>query len=171
MKKTILTYGFLSGGVAAIMLLFMALYLGNDSDNFKNSAYFGYAGILLSMVFVYTGIRHFRDQVNGGVISFGKAFQIGLFIALISTAFYVIAWMIISNTLMTDFMEQYSAYVLQTLRDSGASAETISQKTAEMEEYKAMYENPLVAAGLTFLEPLPVAIPVTLLSAAILRRR
>ncbi|HEX7771078.1 MAG TPA: hypothetical protein VF435_01580 [Pyrinomonadaceae bacterium] len=40
-----------------------------------------------------------------------------------------------------------------------------------MEEFKTMYENPLYNSAFTFLEPLPVGIPMTLISAAILRKR
>jgi hypothetical protein len=39
-----------------------------------------------------------------------------------------------------------------------------------MEQFKEMYKNPLVKIAFTFLEPFPVGLAVTLLSAAILRR-
>ncbi|TNE60322.1 MAG: DUF4199 domain-containing protein [Bacteroidetes bacterium] len=170
MNKTILNYGLVSGGVAALLMLIMALYMQRSPDNFEHGEIFGYSGIMLSMVFVFLGVRAYRDQVSDGVISFGKAFQVGLIIMLISCVIYVIAWMIISNTLMTDFMEKYVAFVLKQLEESGASAEAISAKTAEMEHFSELYKNPLIAAGLTFLEPLPIGLPVTLISAAVLRR-
>ena len=34
-----------------------------------------------------------------------------------------------------------------------------------------MYENPLFNAGITFLEPFPIGLAVTLLSAAVLRKK
>jgi hypothetical protein len=40
-----------------------------------------------------------------------------------------------------------------------------------MKNFKIMYDNPLYNAAFTFLEPLPVGIPMTLISAAILRKR
>ncbi|MBL7774620.1 MAG: DUF4199 domain-containing protein, partial [Saprospiraceae bacterium] len=139
--------------------------------DFDNTAIFGYAGILLSMVFVFLGVRAYRDQVNGGVISFGKAFQVGLYICLISCAMYVIAWMIVSNTILTDFMDKYIAYALEKLKASGASAEEIRRETAKMAEYRELYKNPLATAAVTFLEPFPIGLLVTLISAGILRRR
>ena len=170
MKKTVLTYGLISGGIAALLMFGMALFTGDDPENFSNGEIFGYASILLSMLFVFLGVRAYRDQVAEGVISFGKAFQVGLYITLISCVIYVIAWMIISNTMMTDFMEQYSEYMINNMKESGATAEEISKKTAEMEYYSELYKNPLIAAGITFLEPLPVGLLVTLASAGILRR-
>lgn len=171
MKKTILTYGLISGGVAAVMLLCMSLFLRGDTANFEYGELFGYAGILLSMLFVFLGVRAYRDQANGGVISFGKALQVGLLIAVISSVIYVIAWMIISNTLMTDFMEKYADYTLQKLRDSGASAETIAEQTKQMEYYKGVYKNPVMTAAFTFLEPFPIGLLVSLIAAGVLRRK
>lgn len=171
MKKTVLNYGLLSGGVSALLMLFMALYIRDDPSRFKNGELFGYTGIILSMVLVYLGVRAYRDQVVGGTISFGKAFQVGLLIALISCACYVVAWMLISKTLMPNFMEQFVTYSLNELKASGASPEEISRKAAEMEQYKTLYKNPLMTAAVTFLEPLPVGLLVTLLTAGILGRR
>ncbi len=170
MKNLILKYGLISGGVGAVMMFCMALYLGNDPGKMSNGEVVGYVGIVLSMMFVYFGVRAYRDQAASGVISFGKAFQVGLLITLISCAIYVIAWFVVSNTLMTDFMEKYVAYTLQQLQANGASAEKIAETTAQMDYYKELYKNPLLKAAITFIEPFPVGLAVTLLSAAMLRR-
>ena len=170
MKKIVRNYGLLSGGVAALLMLVMALYTRNDPNKFDGAEVIGYIGILLSMVFVFLGVRAYRDDVGAGVITFGKAFQVGLFITLISCAIYVLAWMVVANTLMTDFMDQYIAHSLRQMQKAGKSAEEIATKAAEMADFKEMYKNPLVVAAFTFLEPFPIGLAVTLLSAAVLRR-
>jgi hypothetical protein len=40
-----------------------------------------------------------------------------------------------------------------------------------MKKFKQLYENPFFNAAITFLEPLPVGLIMTLISAAILRKR
>jgi hypothetical protein len=40
-----------------------------------------------------------------------------------------------------------------------------------MKRFKELYENPFFNAAVTFLEPLPVGLVMTLISAAILRKR
>ena len=40
-----------------------------------------------------------------------------------------------------------------------------------MKKFAAMYQNPAVNAAITFIEPLPVGLVITLVSAGILRRR
>lgn len=171
MQTIVRQYGLLSGCVGALLMVLMAFYTHNDPNRFDNGAVLGYLGILLSMVFVFLGVRAYRDSVSAGKITFGRAFQVGLYITLISCAIYVVTWLIVMNTLMTDFMDQYMAYSLQKMQEAGKSAEEIANKTAEMEEFKEMYKNPLVAAAFTFLEPFPVGLAVTLLSAAVLRRQ
>jgi hypothetical protein len=53
----------------------------------------------------------------------------------------------------------------------GASDAAIAAKKKQMAGYKAIYDNPVTNAGMTFLEPFPVGLIVTLVSAGILRRR
>jgi hypothetical protein len=41
----------------------------------------------------------------------------------------------------------------------------------EMKNFSAMYKNPLINAAITFTEPFPVGLIMTLISAAILRKK
>ncbi len=61
---------------------------------YETSMLIGYASMLIAFSLVYVGIRNYRNKYNGGVISFGKAFKIGILIVLIASTLYVIAWMI-----------------------------------------------------------------------------
>jgi hypothetical protein len=128
MKNLILKYGLISGAVGAVMMFCMALYLGNDPGRFSHGEVFGYTGIVLSMLFVFFGVRAYRDQVASGVISFGKAFQVGLMITLISCAIYVATWFVVSNTLMTDFMDKYSEFMIQQLQAVGLRQRKLPKK-------------------------------------------
>jgi uncharacterized membrane protein (DUF485 family) len=170
MRKTILTYGLLSGAAAAVLMVATALYSKN-ANNFENGAIFGYAGILLSMMFVFLGVRAYRNGVLEGSISFSKAFQVGILITVISCTCYVLAWFYVYDNLMPDFLDKYIANALEQMKQSGATAEHISEQTKQMEEYKVMYQNPLTRFALTFIEPFPVGLLVTIISAAVLRRQ
>lgn len=170
MKKIILRYGLLSGAVGAVLMLMTGLYYHNNPGKFENGELFGYAGILLSMVFVFMGVKAYREREGEGRLTFGRGFLVGLIITLISSAIYVLAWQIVSHTLMTDFMDQYVQYSIEQMKKAGTPAEEITRKTAEMEQFKEMYKNPLISTAITFLEPLPIGLLVTLLSAIILRK-
>jgi amino acid transporter len=170
MKKVVWTYGLISGGIAAVLMFITGLSLRNQS-NFANSELFGYAGIVLSMMFVYFGLRAYRDQQPGSPLTFAKALQVSGLIALISCVCYVAAWMVVYHTMMPDFMEKFTQYTLDKMKQNGATEAQLQQTTADMAYYKELYKNPLIAAAITFIEPLPVGLLVSLVSSWILKRR
>jgi hypothetical protein len=90
---------------------------------------------------------------------------------LITCAFYVITWEIMYYFFMPNFLTEYSAYMVENLRASGASAEQINQQVEQMKQFQVLYSNPLINAAFTLLEPLPVGLVMTLISALILRKR
>ena len=166
MKQIILRYGLLSGLVSAVLMTISVLNV-----DFEYGAYYGYTGILLSMLFVFFVVKAYREQVGGGVLSFGTGFRIGLLIALISCVCYVLAWMVVYETLIPDFMDQYIKFTLDQMRASGSTEAEILKQTATMEDFKEQYKNPLYRFALTFLEPFPVGFLVALGSALVLRKK
>jgi hypothetical protein len=170
MNKTILTYGLLSGAVASLLMVGTALYFKSSTDH-ANSEVFGYAGILLSMLFVFMGVRTYRDRKGSSVLSFGEAFRVALLITVISCVCYVVAWMVVYETIMPDFMEKYVAQTLENMKNSGATADQVRQEAAKMEDFLQMYKNPLFRAAITFLEPFHVGVIVSLISSLVLRRK
>lgn len=168
MKKTILTYGLISGAVAAV-LMFGTVTLAEKTS--EHSEIVGYAGIILSLSLIFFGIKSYRDRIGNGSITFGKAFTIGILIALISSACYVIAWLIVYYNFYPDFMDQYAAHAIEKLKASGASQEKIDATIKQMEQYKEMYKSPVMVAALTFLEPFPVGLIISLISALFLRKK
>lgn len=173
MKKNIIVYGLISGIVVATLMLLMTNYVSHCNGNvdYGVSMLIGYASMLLAFSLVFVGIRNYRNKYNGGVISFGKAFKIGLLIVLIASTIYVIAWLIDYFFFNSDFIEKYSAHMLEELKASGASQAEIDKETKEMANFASMYKNPLFNAMMTYIEILPVGIIVTLISALILKRK
>jgi hypothetical protein len=147
-------------------MLLMALTLRN-TYNFENSAWYGYAGIILSMLFVYVGVKAYRDKTPDGSITFARALGIGLLITLISAVCYVIAWEVISKTLMPDFYEKIAQCYQDKMKASGESQTAIQD---QMMQFNKMRDNILIESAMAFIEPLPVGLLVTLISAGILRK-
>jgi len=170
MRKTILVFGFLSGAVASAMMLLTLPF--HDRIGFGNGAeILGYTTIVLSFLFVFFGVRSYRERQAGGALSFGRAFAVGLAITLISSACYVATWEFIYFKLTPDFADKYAAHVVENAKASGASQAEIDKKAREMADFKVMYDRPLANAAITFLEPFPIGLLVALISAAVLRRR
>lgn len=169
MKKTVLTFGALSGTLSALMLLGTVPFI--DQIGFDRGAYVGYTAMVISFLFVYFGIRSYRDNTAGGQLSFGRGFTVGLLITLISCVGYVIAWEIVYFNFMPDFAVKYGAQQVEHLRASGGTPAAIDAMTKQMADFKVMYDKPLYNAAITFTEPFPVGLLVTLISAAVLRKK
>lgn len=169
MKKTIVTFGLLSGAVSALLMLLSVPLL--DRIGFDNGAVLGYTGIVMSFLLVYFGVRSYRDNVAGGTVGFGRAFTVGILITLVSCACYVVTWEIIYFKLWPGFAEKYTAYAIDKARAAGASQQSLDQTARQMAEFKKMYDNPLINAAFTFVEPFPIGLVVTLVSAAVLKKK
>jgi hypothetical protein len=169
MKKTILTFGLISGAVSSLMMATTVPFLHKIGT--ANAYVIGYTAIVLSFLLVFFGIRSYRENIAGGTITFGNAFGIGIAIALISCVFYVVTWEIIYFNFLHGFMDSYTAQAIDKVRASGASAAAIQAKVDQLNHSRQLYENPLYNAALTFLEPFPVGLLMTLISAAILRKK
>ena len=168
MKKIVLTFGLLSGAVSATLMTANMFLL--DDIGFDRGLYVGYTVIVISFLFVYFGIRSYRDNVLGGRISFAKGFQAGILITLISCVCYVGAWMFTYKQFFPDFADKYAAYLVEDKRASGASQAEIDSAIKDAEEAKRMLANPFINAAVTFTEPFPVGLLVTLISAAVLKK-
>jgi len=173
MKKNIIIYGLIAGIVVSVLMLCSVNYLSHCEGNvdYNTSMLIGYASMLIAFSLVLVGIRNYKDKYHSGVISFGKAFKIGILIVLIASTVYVVAWLIDYFFFIPDFMEKYSAHALDQLKASGASQPEIDKQTQEMANFAKMYKNPFFNAMMTYMEILPVGLIVTLISSLILKRK
>ena len=169
MRKSVLKFGVLGGLVSAVLMAITTVFA--DQIGFDKGAYVGYAGMVLAFLMVYFGVRSYREKECGGQITFLRALGVGALIMGITCVFYVAAWEVLYYNFMPDFYDKYEAYMVQKAQAAGASPEKIAAQTAAIAQYKKMYANPLVNGAITLLEPLPVGLAVTLISAVALRRR
>ncbi len=125
MKKFILTFGFISGAIQAGLMVVAMVF--SDRIGVDRGWVVGYTSMVLSFLLVYFGIRAFREDA-GGVITFGRAFGIGMAITLISCACYVVAWEILYYFFMPDFFDKFGEHAVEKARAAGASAAELAAK-------------------------------------------
>jgi hypothetical protein len=141
------------------------------SEDFDGSMVLGYTGMLVAFSMIFVGIKNYRDKYNNGVITFGKAFRIGLYISLVASTMYVLVWLVDYYVFVPDFMDKYSAHMLRKAEAAGASQQELQKKAAELAKNSEMYKNPIVVILFTYLEVLPLGLAIAVISAAILQRR
>jgi hypothetical protein len=169
MKRTVLTFGLISGLIVSILMggsLLLADQIGSG-----HSMLLGYTIMVASFLLIYFGIRSYRDNTLAGHISFGRAFACGLLITLISSVCYVATWEVLYFNFMPHFMDSYFAEQIHKVQSAGLDAATAAAQIAALRQSQQLYQNPLVNSAYTFMEPLPVGLLISLISAALLRRR
>ena len=169
MKRTVLTFGLIGGAIMAAMMFATLPFM--DKIGFDKGEIIGYTTMILAFLLVFFGIRSYRENVGGGHITFGRAFGVGILITMVACACYVVAWEIIYFKFMPDFVDKYAGYAVEKVRASGASQQVIDAKLEQMKSFKAMYDNPFINAAITFVEPFPIGLIVTLISAGVLRKK
>ncbi|MEA3245348.1 MAG: DUF4199 family protein, partial [Gemmatimonadota bacterium] len=70
MKRIVLTFGLISGGILSLMMLATLPFI--DRIGFDNSEVIGYTSMVAGFLMVFFGIRSYREQVGGGSITFGR---------------------------------------------------------------------------------------------------
>src|SRR5271163_1625342 len=169
MKKTVLTFGLISGLIISVLMDGSLLLAGKIGSS--HSLVIGYANMVASFLLIYFGIRSYRDNNLAGQISFGRAFACGILIALITTVCYVATWEVLYFNFMPHFMDSYFAAQIAKVQASGFDPATTAAKVAVIQHSQQLYQNPFVNMAYTFIEPLPVGLIITLLSAAVLRKK
>jgi len=168
MKKIVLIFGLISGAIAALMMFVTIPLMGRIP--FEYLTVLGYTTFVVCFLMVFFGIRSYRDNVAGGTITFGRAFKVGILITLLSCGIFVITWEFVYHRFLPNFLDQYSNYMVEKMRAQGATQEELNQMIQENEQFKEWYKNPFFRYAMTMLEPFPVGLLITLISALILRR-
>jgi hypothetical protein len=173
MQKQALTFGSMAGAILILLFLLQQAIWFKDPEHidFKKGEILGYISMLVSLSMIFFGIRSYRDKHLNGFITFGKAFQVGLWITLIASTIYVVGWVIYYNTseTMQKFPELYLNFMMEELKKSGVSTTEIAAKEAEFRSNMELYKNPFFMIAITFLEIFPVGLVIDLISAFLLR--
>ncbi|TXN37323.1 DUF4199 domain-containing protein [Flagellimonas hymeniacidonis] len=168
MKKTVLRFG-LYGALTICILFLTSWYLLNDLS-FSTQEVLGYVSMVLSLGFVYFGIKHFRDKENAGKIRFKKALIIGILISLITAVAFGALDVLFTEVLNPDFMVEYYDATVESMRNAMAPDE-FKVKLAELEAQKEMFSNPIFSFGLMAMTVFVIGFIISLISALILQRK
>jgi hypothetical protein len=162
MKKTVLKFGLYSG--ITILVLFLCSYSFMTDLSFETQEVLGYTSMFAALVFVFFGIKSYRDKENGGYISFGRALGLGLLITLIPALAFGIFDAIYVTYVYPEFFSEY-----YTAMQAKMSPEELVKMEADMESMKFFF-TPFGTFLLMFLTVFILGFIISLLSSMILRR-
>jgi hypothetical protein len=171
MQKIVLTYGLIAGAIVSVMILGSVPLWNRGILNFDNSEVVGYTTIVIALSMIFFGIKSCRDYHFKGSITFWQGIKIGLMITLIGSLMYVFAWQLSFNFLAPDFTDRMWQHFIDKAKSEGQSEAELNAALQEIETWRESYKNPLWRFALTLMEIVPVGIVITLISAAILRKK
>jgi len=170
MKKIVLRYGVYAG--LAELLIFIGIYiviaLFNPSHEVQG--YIGWVNLLCPLLFVYFGIRYYRDKENNGALGFLEAIKIGLLIVIIPAIAFGIVETVFVTWIEPDFYKQIARHDLEAYRKTLPPAE-FAIKAKQLEANTKAYQNPLTNFIFTALMIAALGIFATLISAVLLFKR
>lgn len=171
MKRIILTYGLIAGGIVGGMLLITMPLYEKGILKFENGQLLGYSTMVISLSLIFFGVKSYRDREGKGVITFGTALKTGLLISLVAALMYALCWEISYNTMSGDFLKQMTEQQIAKMKNDGATEIAMQEAAKKQEEFAAIYKNPIFRFGITLMEIFPVGILISLLSAALLKKK
>jgi hypothetical protein len=125
MKSTVLKFG--SYGLATGFIIFILhLTLGINNLDYSTNEILGYVSIFLSLSFIFFGLKHYRDKVNNGVLTLGKAIIIGVLISVLVGLGIAIADFIYTKFIDPDFFNRYE----EMMKDQGQADQIMEMTSA-----------------------------------------
>jgi hypothetical protein len=171
MKRIILVYGLIAGTIIGGMLLITMPLYTSGTLNFDNGELLGYSTMTIAFSLIFFGVKSYRDKEMRGEITFGRAIKVGLLIALVACVVYALCWEIAYSQYGETFTREMVNHTLEKMKSEGATEAELAKTRADWEGFSELYKNPLIRFSITMLEPSPVAVLITLISAALLRRK
>jgi hypothetical protein len=143
-KKSIwqftMTYGALMGVVSIILSLVMYM-AGFMPFNFKRMILMAIIGILITVLFVVSGTKAYRDKVLDGSISYGKAVFTGMLIVVFATvlsSFYNLVFNLFIDPEYTGkMMEASKNWTYDFMTNMGAPEASIDEAMQKIEKQQA----------------------------------
>ena len=170
MKKAVWRYG-LYAGVAELVLfvlLWLFIYITHISQGVQGAV--SWVNLLCPLIFVYFGIRYYRDRVNNGYISFLKAVKLGLLIVIIPAVSFAVIESVYVLVIDPNFYQNISLYDIEQYRKTLPPAQ-FALKVKEIKDQVAIDNNPLYNFVMMVLTIGALGTLATLASALLLFRR
>ena len=125
MKQTVFKYG-LYGLLTGFVIFTIHLIVGINRFDYATNEILGYVSIFLSLSFIYFGIKHYRDHINNGIVSLGKAILIGVLISILVGLGIAVADFIYTKFINPSFFSDYE----KALTEQGKADEIFEMTSA-----------------------------------------
>lgn len=164
MKNPILYYGLIGAGIV-VAVTTLPWFILKEDLSYTLAVSLGYLSILVALSSIYFAVRKYRDDIADGIISFGKAFKVGILTTLIPAGFTFISTAIFHLLQGAEF----KAWNIENMKKS-LSPEQYEAQMAQMESMGSLIDNPFFQGFVMFATILIIGVIISLIVAATLKR-
>jgi hypothetical protein len=168
MKKTFMRYA-LRGGITMLVLYSAIVLIINCGANNVVGMVITYTAMVVSLCFVYFGIRYYRDMQNNGVLNFWPGIKLGLLISLVPSVIFGLCDVVYVTIINPHFAENYEAAELQQLKITIPPAQ-FATEAVKLKERMAFFKTPLGDFAIMFLNVMAIGLIITVISTFMLKR-
>ncbi|MES2277333.1 MAG: DUF4199 domain-containing protein [Bacteroidota bacterium] len=170
MKKIVLRYGTYAAlaELVIFVLIWLVIWLFNPSHTAQG--YIGWVNLLCPLLFIYFGIRYYRDKVNNGQVTLLKALAIGLLITLIPAIAFALIETVFVIYIEPNFYENIAKYDLEQYRKT-LSPVAFAAKAKEMQQQVVLSNNPAYNFCMMVVSIASLGTIATVISSLILQRK
>lgn len=169
MQKTVVRFG-LYGVVVMLVILIVTFLSFKGNHNWEVQEILGYVTIILSLLFVYFGIRHWRDNYNNGRLSFAQGLKLGSLITLFPSLAFGLFTLLEIFLLDPEITNKYYAHYQEKLKAS-TPPDKLQEALQQLESEKEMFSSPFLQFVFMFLTVFLIGIVITVISSLILQSR
>lgn len=169
MKTTVFRYSiFAALSILVFGLINLVIVAKKASFEVQEAA--GYLTIFISMIFVFLGIRYYRDKVRGGYLSFGQGLKTGILIVLPPAVFFGLLDILYTKVINPGWADKYYSHATEEIRKTIDPAK-LDAALKKMEAQRELFANPVMEFLLMAATVFIIGLIVALISSLALMRR
>jgi hypothetical protein len=164
-KNTSVFYnGLVWGAILGFVTIIYSVILYMLDQNLNQTM--SYLGIIITIVVLILGIRSFRDNVRGGILPFGPAFQFGFVVILVSSVIGIIYAYILWTVIDPDIITKMKDMQMEKMLEQGIPEESLDQAMA----ISSKFMTPLMMTIIGLITSVFMGTIVALIIAAIFKK-
>ena len=169
MKATIIKFGLISAALMGITAIIGIVFKFHETLDYGTQEVYGYASILLSLILIFFAMKEYRDQHNGGRISYGQAVKIGLLISIFPSVLFMLYNYYFVLEMVPDFMDKYAVMSMQQ-QNPDMTAEQVAIELVKMKEEQPIMFNIHFQGALMFFTVFIIGAIESLIFAALIKK-
>ena len=133
MKPIAFRYGIYAGLAILVLGALHVFVFMPPTISWEMAEVAGYLTMILSMIFVFMGIRYYRDHVNNGFLTFGQGLKLGALIVLVPAVTFGLFDILYTEVLHPSWADEYFGYQIEKIKAS-SPPDQVEQKLSTLQK-------------------------------------